>query len=254
MRTERRGHSCWLMGQLLPNRASCSVRVCVVWVFALTYLTAPCLAHAAPLSRDAFGQLAAKCAPDISLSALGAVAAKESRFDPLALHNNTRKVTVYAKDPASAVLLARKWMNAGESVDLGLMQIHTSNLAPLGLTLERAFDPCASLGAGAAILRAAYGKGSTPAEREAALLIAYSRYNTGRALDGVINGYAPDVMTGANQNLAPLPSETKTFGTIPVGWDVWGSGPRSDTSPWFSDYSPPHQAVLLVGTTAPAQP
>jgi type IV secretion system protein VirB1 len=243
------------MGQLLPNRASCSVQVCAVWVFALIYLTAPCLARAAALSRDAFAPLAAKCASDISFSALEAVAAKESRFDPLALHNNTRKMTVYAKDLASAVLLARKWMNAGDSVDLGLMQIHTSNLTPLGLTVERAFDPCASLGAGAAILRAAYDKGSTPAEREAALLIAYSRYNTGRTLDGVINGYAPDVMRRVNRDLTPLPSETRAFGVVPVGWDVWATGsPSGQPSSWFSDYSPSHQPVLLVGTTAPTQP
>jgi len=185
-----------------------------------------------------------------------AVAAKESRFDPLALHNNTRKVTVYARDVASAVLQARKWIDAGESVDLGLMQIHTSNLAPLGLTLERAFEPCASLGAGAEILRAAYDKGSTPAERDAALLIAYSRYNTGRTLDGVINGYAPDVMRRTKQVLAPGQSpDFRSAEPGPVGWDVWASSPRGNTPPsWFSDYSAPHQPVLLVGVMSSAQP
>lgn len=214
------------------------------------------LSRAAPLTHDAFVALAAKCGPGISPVALEAVAAKESHFDPLALHNNTRKVTVYAKDSASAVLQARKWIDAGESVDLGLMQIHTSNLAPLGLTLERAFEPCASLGAGAEILRAAYDKGSTSAEREAALLIAYSRYNTGRALDGVINGYAPDVMKRANQELA----STKLVGdglpnSAQVGWDVWASRPLGNKPlPWFSDYSALHQPVLLAGTISTAQP
>lgn len=196
--------------------------------------------------------LAAKCAPDISLGALEAVAAKESHLDPLALHNNTRKVTIYAKDSNSAVQQARIWMKAGEFVDLGLMQIHTSNLAPLGLTLARAFDPCASLSAGAEILRTAYDEGSTPAEREAALLIAYSRYNTGRTLDGIVNGYAPDVVTRTNRGQA---SEQQPIDRAPADWDVWAAGFPSNGPPaWFSDYSAPRPPVLLVGMPTSAQP
>lgn len=254
MRTQSRGQSCWSMGQLLPGHGRLVVRTCVIGLVAL--FSACSLARAAPLTRAAFGALVTKCSAGVSPVALEAVAAKESRFDPLALHNNTRKVTVYAKDPASAVLQARKWIDAGESVDLGLMQIHTSNLAPLGLTLDRAFDPCASLGAGAEILRAAYDKGSTPAEREAALLIAYSRYNTGRTLDGVINGYAPDVMQRANRVLAAGQStDLRPAESAPVDWNVWAPGsPANTPQSWFSDYSAPHQPVLLVGTISSVQP
>src|SRR6185312_1661349 len=127
------------------SRGSWAIRACVIGLATLLFGVCS-FARAAPLPRAAFGALVAKCSPGVSPVALEAVAAKESHFDPLALHNNTRKLTVYAKDVTSAVLQARSWIDAGESVDLGLMQIHTTNLAPLGLTLERAFEPCASLG------------------------------------------------------------------------------------------------------------
>jgi type IV secretion system protein VirB1 len=136
------------------------------------------------------------------------------------------------------------------------MQIHTSNLSPLKLTLARAFDPCASLEAGAEILRAAYVKGATPAEREAALLIAYSRYNTGRTLDGIVNVYAPDVVMRTNQDQALVgTSEQRPADSTPANWDVWAAGSRSNQPlPWFSDYSASHPPVLLVGTPTSAQP
>jgi type IV secretion system protein VirB1 len=213
-------------------------------------------AQSRPLVPSQFEGLARACAPNVTIDAVRAIAGKESHFDPLALHNNSRKVTTYAKDTLSAVLLARTWMNAGDSVDLGLMQIHTSNLTRLGLTLERAFDPCASLAAGAAILRAAYDKGSTPAEREAALLIAYSRYNTGKALDGVINGYASDVMSRASQDKGQgRPTEVRPIARASASWDVWGAvAPSDPQQAWFVDYSPSRRAVLLAGTISPSQP
>jgi type IV secretion system protein VirB1 len=220
----------------------------------VTSLIVPSAAGAHPLTPDQFRVLATTCAPSVAIDALRAVAAKESGFDPLALHNNTRKRTIHAKDAAAAVALADEWMAAGDSIDLGLMQIHTSNLLPQGLNVETAFNACASLAAGAAILQTAYSRGAPAAEEQAALLIAYSRYNTGRALDGVVNGYAPDVLARTGSRTS-LPDTDKAGPALPESdaWNVWraASAPRLA---WFSNYSSVAEPVVLTATTSPFQP
>jgi type IV secretion system protein VirB1 len=219
----------------------------VTWHFALLVGLIigmpPLSVSALPLSSQRFDALAAACAPGISGAVLRAVASKESHFEPLALHDNTKKITRLARDVTSATAVAQAWIAAGDSVDLGLMQINAPNLAPLGMTIAAAFDPCASLAAGAAVLQAAYKKGASAAEQQAALLIALSRYNTGRPLDGVVNGYVADVVSRttqpatsqihlAPQNAAPDPAATRE-------WDVWASPTDAKASKpsWFLEFS-----------------
>ena len=79
------------------------------------------------------------------------------------------------------------------------MQINAPNLPRLGLTISEALNPCLSLAAGAVLLREAYHQGGTVAEQQAALLIMLSRYNTGRPLAGLVNGYVGDVIGNAPQ-------------------------------------------------------
>lgn len=221
----------------------------------VTSLIVPSAARAHPLPPDQFRALATTCAPSVAIDALRAVAAKESGFDPLALHNNTRKRTVHAKDAAAAVALADEWIAVGDSVDLGLMQIHTSNLLPQGLNVERAFNACASLAAGAAILQTAYSRGAPAAEEQAALLIAYSRYNTGRALDGVVNGYAPDVLSrmGSKTSLPDLTDKAGSALPETGAWNVWRAASARRLA-WFSSYSSVAEPVVLTATTSLIQP
>jgi type IV secretion system protein VirB1 len=195
--------------------------------------------NAAPLAAGQFDSLAAACAPGVSTEVLRSVAAKESHFDPFALHDNTRKITRNAVDAKAATALAQSWIAAGDSVDIGLMQINAPNLPRLGLTVAQALDPCLSLAAGAAVLRDAYRQGAPQAEQQAALLIMLSRYNTGRPLAGLVNGYVGDVIGGppavvTARSVSAAPSEPAAP-ALP-DWDVWAN----------ASYAQTHGATWLV--------
>lgn len=199
---------------------------------------APAPGQAAPLSAQQFAGLAQRCAPSLSLGVLRAVARTESHFDPLALHDNTRAISYSPSSVTAAVSQARRWMAAGDSADLGLMQINTANLRALGLTLQSAFDPCRSLSAGAAILRAAYAHGATLAEDQAALLIALSRYNTGRPLKGLVNGYVGRVLaahSAAAGVTKPYASREQMASNSAPAWNVWANAAYAQThgAPWL---------------------
>lgn len=241
MRTRSRGQSCCLIAQLPPGRPSCGVRSCAALLAAvLALFSTATSSRAVPLTHAAFGALAAKCAPGISPTVLEAVAAKESRFDPLALHNNTRKLTRVARTEQEGIELAKRWIGSGDSVDIGLMQINAPNLAPLGLTVADGFKPCFSLAAGAATLRSAYNKGASESEQQAALLIMLSRYNTGKPLNGLVNGYVEDIVAGAKDLRAPTePPAPLPQDQIPT-WDIWRSAAfaRTHGATWLVDLTP----------------
>lgn len=215
-------------------RGSAILRLASVGVLALgagTVMSSQ--ARAAALDPAQFNSIAAACAPGISGEVLRSVAVKESHFEPFALHNNTKSATRIAVDPKSAAALAQKWIAAGDSVDLGLMQINSKNLVPLGLTLTEAFDPCKSIAAGAAVLHAAYARGATFAQEQAALLIALSRYNTGGPLNGVVNGYVQDVLATGLQEKAttvPQPNSGPARGQAPPSWDMWANAAYARTN------------------------
>ena len=120
--------------------------------------------------------LAVACAPSVAPGTLAAVAQTESHLDPLAIHDNTEGRSYQPGDTARAIGLAHRLIAERHSVDLGLMQINSGNSRWLGLTVEDAFDPCRSIAAGAAVLT------------------AYSRYNTGSPTAGFRNGYVARVL------------------------------------------------------------
>ncbi len=222
-----------------------------VWCLAITIALSTFIAVPAvgkPLSRSEFDALAKQCAAGVSAEVLESVAAKESHFDPLALHDNTRKITRTAADAKAAAGLARSWIAAGDSVDIGLMQINAPNLAPLGLTVAEALDPCLSLAAGAAVLRDAYRKSASQADQQAALLIMLSRYNTGRPLAGLVNGYVEDVIAyrpaAASPRTEPAVEAEVVTPSLPA-WDMWVN----------ASYAQTHGAAWLVNlSTAPSVP
>ncbi|MGH7085701.1 MAG: transglycosylase SLT domain-containing protein, partial [Acetobacteraceae bacterium] len=82
-----------------------------------------------------FTQLAGTCAPEVAPGTLAALAAVESRFNTLAIYDNTTHAALHPKDRAEAVTLARQAISAGHSVDLGLMQINSRNLGLLHLSI-----------------------------------------------------------------------------------------------------------------------
>src|SRR3546814_10271660 len=88
--------------------------------------------------------LAQQCAPSVAPATILAIAHAESSFDTLAINVNNRPQHLKlrpATDPAAAARLARRWIAAGSSVDLGLGQINSKNLGWLGLSVEDTFTP-----------------------------------------------------------------------------------------------------------------
>ena len=161
------------------------VRTLLALIMASTLMSVPGIAKSAPLSEQQLSLLIRQCASSSDPSVLRSVAHVESHFDPLALHNDTKHISVAASSLAASAEQAKQWISQGYSVDIGLMQINSGNLSALGMTVEDALDPCRSLAAGGRILLSAFAVGSSESERQAAILISLSRYNTGRALAGI---------------------------------------------------------------------
>jgi type IV secretion system protein VirB1 len=137
-----------------------------------------------------------QCAPTVAPVVLQAIIRAESHFDPLALHINGKARLRGPPKSAGQAATWSSWLIAhGYSIDLGLMQINSRNLAALNLTPAGAFDPCQNVRAGATILKAQYTRakqaGSTDSK---ALLQAISAYNTGNFQGGFSNGYVAKVM------------------------------------------------------------
>lgn len=179
----------------------------------------------------------------------------ESGLDPLALHDNTTDRKEDAGSRRQATSDAARWVERGDSVDIGLMQINSANLPALGLSVTTALDPCASMAAGAAILRAAYGGGGTPADRQAALLIALSRYNTGSPLKGILNGYDRRVLANAGTQslpaLSPLaPAESPSNPAAPPSWNISAAGAYAQIhgAPWFVALAPAVPGKSMAGS------
>lgn len=131
------------------------------------------------------------CAANVAPVTLEAVVRVESGGNPLAVNVNhlagpqPRPTTL-----AEAVAIAQGYVARGYSVDLGLMQVNSRNLAALGATIEQVLDPCANVKAGAAILTANYAEAvRSRGEGQGALQAALSAYNTGSFYRGFANGY-----------------------------------------------------------------
>lgn len=184
------------------------------------------------LSLDQMQDLAQQCAPAVAAETLLAVAKVESGFNPLAIGvNGSPRVTVRAKSRVEAAAKASALIAAGRSVDLGLTQINSRNLAWLGLTVEAAFDPCRNLAAGARMLRDGYARGrAAKADEQPALRTALSYYNTGHAERGFRNGYVAKVTKAAAQIVPALRLEADDIASEPAdppppkpAWDVFGA-------------------------------
>jgi len=128
-----------------------------------------------------FAQLATTCAPDVAPETLAALARTESGFDPFVIGDNTTRKAYHPPDQAEAIRTATSLLDAGHSIDLGIMQINSKNLNWLGLTVQTAFDPCENVRAGATVL------------------ISFSGYNTGSPTRGFKNGYVQKVVSKMRQ-------------------------------------------------------
>lgn len=101
---------------------------------------------------------------------LAAIAQAESGFRPLAINVNGGPQVAQPATAEEAARVATALITSGKSVDLGLMQINSTQLARHNLTVAAAFDACASMAAGAAHIAA---------DLRAAWTAAHQRYNSG---------------------------------------------------------------------------
>lgn len=200
---------------------------------SIVLLTFMCLStEAAPLSVREVDQLARECAPSVAPSTLAAIAKVESDFNPLAAYDNTTGESLHWNDQAQASQSVKKRLEARHSVDVGLVQINSKNFSMLGLTPDKAFQPCTSLSAAAHLLEERYAGGKTTAAEQLALRRAISAYNTGHLTRGFTNGYVRKVELTARQ-MVPSLVEVKEAAETPIPeetWNVWGSYERHDRS------------------------
>lgn len=172
--------------------------------------------------------LAHQCTATVAPETVVSIAKTESGLNPLAVHDNATGLSYAPGSANEAIALATGLIRQRHSVDLGLMQINSANLAVLDLDIPHAFDPCRSMDSGARILSGAFRH---------ALRIALSTYNTGDQRRGIDNGYVARVEAAATtlpaltspapataQQARPSPSSTPAG----AGWDVFAqsSGAR----------------------------
>lgn len=181
--------------------------------------------------------LSQACAPQAAPQTMAAIAWTESRFDPLAIGvNRGPRPARRPRDAVDAARIARNLLARGANLDLGLAQINSANLAWLGLSVEAAFDPCRNLSAAGVVLRAGY-RPARDGDRQAALRVALSRYNTGHPDRGFRNGYVARVERAAVAlSLAPpRPAAETAPAEAPVVLRLATPAPsprRSDTPAW----------------------
>ena len=218
-----------------------------------------------------FLALANRCASEVAPTTLAAVAGAESGFNTLALHDNTTRQSMRPSDVRSAIAVARRLIADRHSVDLGIMQIDSANLARLGLTIATAFDACASVRAAGKLLAQDYqlpaGQG-----RQAALLAALSRYNTGSAWQGFQSGYVSRVVSTAKYLVPAIdPADsvaasgasvaksghpaTPSNSSAPLRTPAWDVFPHSIGPAGFAAaHAVTLQASRISDPTGPAQP
>ncbi|KKW90885.1 lytic transglycosylase domain-containing protein [Sphingobium chungbukense] len=142
--------------------------------------------------------LASQCASGVAPSTIVAVVHTESKGYQFALNvNGVARQPARPTNAVDAARVARAFIAQGHSVDLGLGQINSNNMAALGLTWDNVFDPCTNIGAAGKVLAGNYHQvrdGRLPQE---ALRVALSMYNTGSTTRGFRNGYVGRVLNNA---------------------------------------------------------
>jgi type IV secretion system protein VirB1 len=129
----------------------------------------------------ALAALIRHCAPAVAPSTMAAIVQVESGSNPLAIDDNTARRSYYPHDRATAERLARRLLDAGHLLDVGIAQIDSMNFAGFGVTAHAIFDPCTNLSVGARILSGDYAFAARRyGDGQVALRHAIGMYNTGR--------------------------------------------------------------------------
>ena len=158
-----------------------------------------------------FLALALRCAPQVDAGTAQALVAVESGFNPHAIGVVGGALTRQPRARSEAIATARALQAEGWNFSVGLAQINVRNFDSLGLNVEQAFDPCASLTAMQTVLtgcydRAAARDGARPASAQASLRQALSCYYSGNFVTGFRHGYVRRVALAARPLRPPQTS------------------------------------------------
>lgn len=164
-----------------------------------------------------------ECAPNVAPVTIQRIIQVESRGNPIAINVNdklengidengksirrrvkfTYPIKVNTKE--DAVIVAYAALDAGHTVDLGYMQVNSTNLKPLGYSVEEMFEPCKNIAAGSRVLSTFYASAYKQfSDEQTALKAALSAYNTGNFKSGFTNGYVGRYGLSENLELIPL--------------------------------------------------
>ena len=117
--------------------------------------------------------IAAQCAPGVAPSTIAAVVHTESKGYQFALNvNGVARQPVRPTSAEAAAKVARAYIARGYSVDLGLGQINSRNMAALGLSWASVFDPCTNINAAGKVLAGNYHRVSSGRLPQEALRVA----------------------------------------------------------------------------------
>jgi type IV secretion system protein VirB1 len=163
----------------------------------------------------ALAALIRQCAPAVAPSTMAAIVQVESGGDPLAIGDNTTRRSYYPRDRVTAERLARRLLDAGDLLDIGIAQIDSMNFAGFGVTARTIFDPCINLSIGAKILGYDYAFAARRyRDAQVALRHAIGMYNTGRLNAG--GRYIARVLAAAGISEARANSQRVTVLREPV--------------------------------------
>jgi soluble lytic murein transglycosylase-like protein len=140
---------------------------------------------------------------------MAAIVQVESGGNPLAIGDNTTRRSYYPHDRTTAERLARRLLDAGHLLDLGIAQIDSMNFAGFGVTAHTIFDPCTNLSIGAKILSGDYAVATRRyGNGQVALRHAIGMYNTGRLDAGA--PYVARVLAAAGSQEEYADSQSST--------------------------------------------
>jgi type IV secretion system protein VirB1 len=153
--------------------------------------------------------LALRCAPLVDPATAQALVAVESGANPNAIGVVGGSLERQPRTPGEAVATVRVLQQGGWNFSLGLAQINVHNLQRLGLTPERALEPCPNLQAMQTLLVECFERGrQRHAGAQRALRAALSCYYSGNLVTGIAHGYVARVVSVAHPPPALAPAAT----------------------------------------------
>lgn len=144
-----------------------------------------------------FEQLAQQCAPAVDPITVHAIVVQESGGNPYAIGVVGAQLMRQPRSKAEALATAGQLERLGLGYSVGLAQIYRPNVARLGLTLEQAFDPCASLRALQTLLHDCWQRARRTEQAQAAVRGALSCYYSGTTQHQRFTSYVDAVIAHA---------------------------------------------------------